>query len=169
MKAAKPALIGTWKTQKGSAPTPSLNASLIIRRPPDLGKLNLLGGWEDGAGSLPPGSECGAWSGSGSRFDRTLHRDSTSGPRKLQPGHPSVWASSNCIRSGTPTLMLGPGIPTLGENKASNFVANGQSRPPKTAPVCSGSLSLSGKPRLHGREFFLVRGLSIANSMSRSQ
>jgi hypothetical protein len=36
--------------------------------------------------------------------------------------------------------------------------AKGLSRPPETASVCSGRLSHSGKPRLRGREFFLVRG-----------
>ncbi len=36
--------------------------------------------------------------------------------------------------------------------------ANGQSRPPETVAVCSGDLSLSGKPRLRGRDLFLVGG-----------
>jgi hypothetical protein len=41
--------------------------------------------------------------------------------------------------------------------------SNGQSRPPETVAVSPGDLSLSGKPRLRGRDLFLVGGTSSAS------
>jgi len=46
--------------------------------------------------------------------------------------------------------------------------ANGQSRPPETAAVWSGGLSLSCKSRLRGRDLFLVWGTSYAGCYRRT-